>query len=260
MSPSDKAALRGEPSYVWRAGQERRWQMIRAAAPNLEAARVLDNGCGLGVYVAKLRQCTPQSFGLEYEFERAAEGVRRLGAAVIVCAAGEHLPYPDNAFDIVLSNEVIEHVEDDRLALREMARVLKPGGRALIFCPNRWYPVETHGIYWRGRYLFGNIPLINYLPDPLRNRFAPHVRAYTGRGLRRLLRGLPLRLVSHTRIFGGYDNLGARLGVLGRLIRTVMHGLERTPLNVLGLSHWLVAEKVINGLPPAKRITADGPF
>jgi len=244
MSHSDKAALRGEPSYVWRAGQERRLAMIRAALPRLHSARVLDNGCGLGAYIAKLRAFTPQVYGLEYEFERAAEGARRLEARVIVCAAGEWLPYPDRTFDAILSNEVIEHVQDDRAAVAEMARVLRPGGRLLVFCPNRWYPVETHGIYWRGRYIFGNIPLVNYLPDAWRNRLAPHVRAYTGRGLRRLLDGLPLRLVTHTRIFGGYDNLIHRYGPLGRVMRAMLQWAERTPLRQLALSHWLVAEKL----------------
>jgi SAM-dependent methyltransferase len=252
----DKAALRGEPSYVWRAGQERRLKMIREAAPQLAlgTARVLENGCGLGVYIEKLRHAlrTPAVFGLEYDFERAAEAGRRLAPSLVVCAAGEHLPYPGDTFDVILSNEVIEHVQDDRAAVAEMVRALRspdpvsgrPGGRILLFCPNRWYPVETHGVYWRGQYKFGNIPLVNYLPDPLRNRLAPHVRAYTARGLRRLFAGLPVRLVTHTRIFGGYDNLIARLGPVGRLIRLVLHSAEKTPLNLVGLSHFLVAEKV----------------
>ncbi len=47
----------------------------------------------------------------------------------------------------------------------EIFRVLKPGGRLVLFCPNRGYPFETHGIYWRGKYHFGNIPLVNYLPQ-----------------------------------------------------------------------------------------------
>ncbi len=240
---SDKAALRGEPSYVWRAGQDRRLKMIREAAPQLATARMLDNGCGLGVYSAKLRQFAPAVFGLEYEFERAEAAGRRLDPALIVCAAGEDLPYPDETFDVILSNEVIEHVRDDRAALAEMARVLRPGGRIVLFCPNRWYPVETHGLYWRGRYLFGNIPLVNYLPDGLRNKLAPHVRAYTAQGLRRLFTGLPLRIITHTRIFGGYDNLVYRFGALGRLIRAVFQSLEGTPFNRLGLSHFVVLEK-----------------
>jgi SAM-dependent methyltransferase len=244
--PSDKAAQRGEPSYVWRAGQARRLKMILDAAPQIAsgAARVLEVGCGLGVYVEKLRAFTPAVFGLEYDFERAAEAGRRNPPSLVVCAAGERLPYPDNAFDVILSNEVIEHVQDDGAAIAEMVRVARPGGRILIFCPNRWYPVETHGIYWRGRYKFGNIPLVNYLPDPLRNRLAPHVRAYTARSLRKLFDGLPVRIVTHTRIFGGYDNLIARFGAMGRILRGMLHAAERTPFNVLGLSHFVVAEKM----------------
>ena len=243
MTHLDKAALRGEPSYVWRAGQDRRLQMILSAVPNLASACVLENGCGVGVYIGHLQPHARAVFGLEYEFDRAAEAGHRTSLAWVVCGAGEHLPYPDDSFEMVLSNEVIEHVHDDRASLAEMARVLKPGGRLILFCPNRWYPVEQHGIYWRGRYIFGNIPLVNYLPDGWRNRLAPHVRTYTAHGLRRLLSGLPLRIVSHTRIFGGYDNLVARLGLAGKVIRAAAQGMEKTPLNWLGLSHFLVAEK-----------------
>ncbi len=245
-SPSDKAACCGEPSYIWRAGQERRLRMIQAAAPHLaDPRRVLENGCGVGTYLEPLSRALGTSlvFGLEYDFERAARAGHSHPPARVVCGAGENLAYPDACFDVVLSNEVIEHVRDDRQALAEIARVLRPGGRLVLFCPNRWYPVETHGVYWRGHYRFGNIPLVNYLPDRWRNRLAPHVRAYTGRGLRRLLAGLPLNVVSHTRIFGGYDNLIARLGPLGGLIRGGLYAAEKTPLKILGLSHLLVAEK-----------------
>jgi len=218
--------------------------MIQEAMPQLASARVLENGCGIGVYIEKLRPLARAVFGLDYDFERVAEGAQRMKLpSVLICAASEQLPYPDNCFDLILSNEVIEHVNDDRAAVVEMVRVIRPGGRIALFCPNRWYPVETHGIYWRGEYRFGNIPLVNYLPDGLRNKFAPHVRAYTARGLRRLFAGLPVRLVTRTRIFGGYDNLIARFGSFGKLIRGMLYFVEQTPLNVLGLSHFWVVEK-----------------
>jgi len=124
-----------------------------------------------------------------------------------------------------------------------MVRVLKPGGRAIIFCPNRWYPFETHGHYWRDVYHFGNTPLINYLPDRWRNQLAPHVRAYRKRDLMRLLDGLPVRVVHHTRIMGAYDNLIARFGPLGRILRGLLQAAEKTPLRLFGLSHLLVIEK-----------------
>lgn len=241
MSYSDKAALRGEPGYVWRSGQDRRLGMIRQWV-NLDGAVMLDNGCGLGTYLAHLAHFSPHCFGLEIEAERAVSALAV--AAGVVQGVGEHLPLATAVFDFILSNEVIEHVTDDALAVAEMVRVTKPGGRIVIFCPNRWYPVEQHGIYWRGQYKFGNIPLVNYLPTPLRNRLAPHVRAYTRRGLLQLFAGLPVQVVYHGRIFGGYDNIEQRWPRFGRFLKQLLYATERTPLAVLGLSHFLVVEKV----------------
>lgn len=242
MAHSQLAALRGEPSYVWRAGQERRLQMI-ARWSRLDGACVLIDGCGVGMYAAQIAQrYTAHVEAFDIEYGRVAEARHATPRAVV--AAAEHLPYPANTFDTLLSHEVIEHVQDDRLAAQEMIRVLKPGGRAVIFAPNRWYPFETHGHYWRGVYHFGNTPLLNYLPDPLRDRLAPHVRAYTARGLRRLFAGCPARVVLHRRVYGGYDNIIARLGAPGRAVRDLLYALEGTPFDTWGLSHLLVLEKV----------------
>jgi SAM-dependent methyltransferase len=239
-SHSEKAALRGEPGYVWRSGQERRLAMIRQWVA-LDG-RILDNGCGLGTYLHAFGRYNNRRFGLEVELERALQAQEH--AEGIVLGVGEQLPFAAATFDFVFSNEVIEHVDDDARYAAEMVRVTRPGGRILIFSPNRWYPVEQHGIFWRGRYIFGNIPLVNYLPTPLRNRLAPHVRAYTGRQLRRLFHHLPVRVVHHGRIFGGYDNIERRRPRLGRLIKQVLYTAEKTPLAVLGISHLLVLEKV----------------
>lgn len=240
----ERAATCGEPSYVWRSGQERRLTMIRAALPDLAAARLLEIGCGVGRYVEKLAALAPFVVGLEYERERAHQAAARLRPPRLVNGANEALPFADGSFDAVLSNEVIEHVADDAVSAREMVRVLRRGGRLVLFCPNRWYPVEQHGVYWRGAYHFGNVPLVNYLPDRLRNRLAPHVRTYTSRRLRGLFAALPVREVSHHRIFGGYDNVAARLGSPGTLLRDALHRLEATPLDVVGLSHLLVLERL----------------
>ena len=242
MNVPEKAAERGVPSLVWRAGQERRLAMIRAAAgERLNGGAILDVGCGIGAYLSALRAHTPHVFGVEAEGEYARQAATK---GCIVQALGERLPFADDRFDLVLSHEVIEHVADDRTCVREMVRVLRPGGRLVLFCPNRWYPFETHGHYWRGVYHFGNTPLVNYLPDPLRNRLVPHARAYTAAGLRRLLRGLPVRVLVHTQIYPGYDNLVARRPILGRMVRWLSYQLERTPLRHWGLSHFLVVEKV----------------
>ncbi len=235
------AALRGEPSYVWRAGQARRLAMVDRWAP-LAGKRVLDMGCGMGMYTAHFLEYTPRVFGTEIEPARAQEAKRR---AAGVAVAAESLPFPDGSFDVVFSHEVIEHVGDDRLAAREMVRVLAPGGRVVIFCPNRGWPFEQHGIYWRGRYHFGNFFGVNYLPDSLRNRLAPHVRVYTLRQLLGLYAGLPVRLVHHAYVAPGLDNVAARFGAPGRAAHARLMALERSPLGLFaGLSHFVVLQRL----------------
>ncbi len=236
-----KAALRGEPSYVWRAGQARRLEMILKAAGERIRGRVLENGCGVGMYVEHLSGFGGRVTGLEFDFERASEAAGR--SAGILNAAGEALPFPADTFDLILSHEVLEHVQDEAQAVREIVRALKPGGRVVVFVPNRGYPFETHGIYWKGSYHFGNIPLVNYLPSAWRDRLAPHVRVYSRRDLESLFSGLPVKRISRTIIFGAYDNLVARFGRSGKLLRAFLQFLERTPLRVLGLSHFWVVEK-----------------
>jgi SAM-dependent methyltransferase len=236
----DKAAMRGHPSYVWREGQERRLHMVRRWAP-LAGQHVLDVGCGVGMYTAAFLRETPHVFGIEIEYRRALEARER--AAGVVQSPGERLPFADATFDVVFSHEVLEHVADDRACAAEVVRVARPGGRIVVFVPNRLYVFETHGMFWRGRYRFGNVPLINWLPTPLRDRLAPHVRAYTTSDLRGLFDGLPVRVVHHTQIFPGYDNIVARAPGLGRLLRAFTYALERTPFRVFGLSHLLVMER-----------------
>ncbi len=237
----EKAAERGVPSQVWRAGQDRRLRMIREAAGERLRGRVFVDGCGVGMYLARLAEFARQAVGLDIEHQRTIEARQR--TPQVICGAGENLPLPDDTFDLVLSHEVIEHVQDDRQAILEIVRVLKPGGRLVLFCPNRGYPFETHGIYWRGRYHFGNIPLVNYLPRRWRDQLAPHVRVYSRADLMNLFRGLPVRFIHRTVIFGAYDNLIQRFGVAGRLLRFILQTLEKTPLQIFGLSHFWVVEK-----------------
>jgi len=234
--PREQVAL-GNPSFVWRAGQDRRLNLIRRYV-NLDNARVLDIGCGIGTYVKKLRDLSERAYGIDIDPARVRQG----GTGSLAVAVSERLPFASGSLDMVLLNEVIEHVRDDRETLREACRVLKPGGHVVIYAPNRLYPFETHGVYLGKRYVFGNIPLVNYLPDALRKRLVPHARAYTGAGMRRLIAGLPARLVAHTQVYPGFDNVVARRPRLGGVLRSVFHRLEATPLRTFGLSHFLVLQ------------------
>ena len=240
---SDRTALRGNPSFVWRAGQERRLQMILDWTPK-PLRRALVNGCGVGLYLRALQNSVPEVHGMDIEGEHLRAAASNVPDAPLNLSQGEQLPYPDGSFDLILSHEVLEHVEDDRRAASEIARVLRVGGRAAIFVPNRLYPFETHGHYWQGDYRFGNTPLINYLPTSMRNQLAPHVRAYTDRSLLDLFVGLPILVRRHTQIFPGYDGIIARQPAIGRVLRAFTYALEQTPLTSFGISHFLVLEKI----------------
>lgn len=238
---TDLRAVRGVPSLAWREGQERRFQMVcRHADPT--GKRVLDVGCGVGMYLAAFQRCTSHVFGVEVEHAWACDALSHANG--IVQAVGEFLPFADGAFDLTFSHEVLEHVTDDRAVLAEMVRVTRPGGRIVLFVPNRLYPFETHGVFWRGRYRFGNIPLVNYFPNPLRSHLVPHVRAYTSGSLHRLLQGLPVRVIFRAVIFPGYDRMARRSRLLACFLRAITYAMERTPLRVFGLSHFWVIERI----------------
>jgi len=237
----DKAIRWGHPSYVWRFGQERRLRLILAYVP-LRGKRILDVGCGLGMYMKRFREFSDEVYGVDIDEEKVAEASQALPNVKV--APAESLPFEDGFFDVVMLHEVLEHVDDDRRAVQEAVRVLRPEGKIVVFVPNRLYFFETHGVFWRGRYRFGNIPLVNYLPDFLRNRLCPHVRAYTAKGIRRLFAGLPVRFIVHTQIYPGYDKIAVRHPGLASLLRKITYFLEKTPLRIFGLSHFLVVEKL----------------
>ncbi|NPV08420.1 MAG: class I SAM-dependent methyltransferase [Anaerolineae bacterium] len=237
----ERGALLGRPSYVWGFGQERRFALVRPYLVT-RPSPMLDVGCGVGVYMERFRQEGVQAFGVDVEATHLPSAARK--GLPVAAARAEHLPFGDAAFGTVLLHEVIEHFSDDAVCLAEAMRVTRPGGRVFIFAPNRLYPFETHGIYWRGRYIQGNIPLVGYLPNPMRRRLAPHVRAYTVWELRRLLASLPCRVVAHVQIYPGYDKIFRRWPAAARLARGLTYLLERTPLRAFGLSHFVVVERM----------------
>jgi SAM-dependent methyltransferase len=243
----------GNPSFVWRFGQDRRLNLIRQYAP-LEGARILDIGCGLGVYVRKFREFSPNVVGIDIDPKRLREGARDVPGLML--AVGEHLPFKAGSLDVIVLNEVIEHVNDDRATMAEVRRALHPGGRVAIYAPNRLYPFETHGVYVGKKYVFGNIPFVNWLPDPLRNRLVPHARAYTKSRIRKTYNGLGMRPIVETYVFPGFDQIKARRKWLGNALRAVMYPIENTPLRMFGLSHFIVLQKpAVAGAAP----TAPGP-
>ena len=247
-----EAARLGNPSLIWRSGQQRRLAIIERHV-SLAGRRVLDLGCGVGEYVRAFEREGADALGCDIEWSRLRDA-RRRGTRQVLAACGEALPFRDGSLDVVVLNEVIEHVDDDRATMREVARALAPGGSCVIYAPNRLYPFETHGVQLGRRYVFGLIPFVNWLPRRLRDRLVPHARVY-GRGdWAPLLEGAGFELVTHCYVYPGFDNIAHRMPRLARLLRAFCYRAEETPLRRFGISHLLVLRR-----PAGAATTASAP-
>ncbi|HEV7905454.1 MAG TPA: class I SAM-dependent methyltransferase [Pyrinomonadaceae bacterium] len=127
-----------EGTHWWFAGRRRILEsFVREiiAKLNVEgrAPRILDVGCGTGANLEMLAQFG-EAEGVDVS-EDALAFCRARGLTRVSHGAAERLPYADASFDLVTALDVVEHLDDDAGGLREMRRVLRPGGRALLFVP-----------------------------------------------------------------------------------------------------------------------------
>ncbi|HEX8708508.1 MAG TPA: class I SAM-dependent methyltransferase [Pyrinomonadaceae bacterium] len=95
--------------------------------------RILDVGCGTGANLELLGRYGDAE-GVDVSPDALAF-CRQRGLEHVRQGAAEKLPYADGSFDLVTALDVVEHLDDDVAGLREMRRVLRPGGRALLFVP-----------------------------------------------------------------------------------------------------------------------------
>ncbi len=110
--------------------------------------RVLDYGCGVGEIVSLLREGDVDAYGCDvfYEGGDHSENIDTdlVQTGVIQRMEGTAIPFDDNAFDLVVNNQVLEHVTDIDEVLAEMRRVLKPGGAVLSVFPHKEVWREGH--------------------------------------------------------------------------------------------------------------------
>lgn len=108
-------------------------------------ARVLEIGCGSGGLLRMLVARGARAVGVDTS-ARALQLARACvpAALVVQIANNGTLPFPDQAFDAIFAQHVIEHLPNVDTALREWRRVLKPNGRLAIATPNARYPDPTH--------------------------------------------------------------------------------------------------------------------
>lgn len=158
------------------------------------AGRVLDIGCGPGVMTRDILDRGWEYVGTDIAPAMIDEARRRFAGdqrATFSVGPVEHIDAPAASFDAVVAMGLVEYLADDALALREMHRVLKPGGRLLVSLPNWWSPARA----W-DRWLL--VPLARLLGR--KPRTDVQHREYRPAAYRRLLRQTgfePLRTVAY---------------------------------------------------------------
>lgn len=112
------------------------------AAMIAPGSRVLEVGCGTGGFLVAARRAGLEVVGADVATRWLVVARRRMAdrgvTATIVGANAERLPWADASFDVVVADSVLEHVADPLAALREWRRVARPGGRLLVWSPNRF--------------------------------------------------------------------------------------------------------------------------
>ena len=155
-------------------------------------SRVLDLGCGAGRHAFESLRRGAHVVALDADLAEL-KSVSAMVAAMdeageippeghVTCTHGDatRMPFPDGSFDVVIAAEVLEHIPADQTALREISRVLAPGGMAAITVP-AWLPER---ICWR-------------LSDDYHNVPGGHVRIFTQRELEIKLTAAGLEVGGH---------------------------------------------------------------
>jgi ubiquinone/menaquinone biosynthesis C-methylase UbiE len=146
-------------------------EFVKSLAP---ADRALDLGVGDGRLAVEIQ--TAKLVGADVSQVALDRARKRLpDAELVLVEPDEPLPFADNVFDLVTCIETLEHVRDVQLALSEIRRVLRPGGRLALTTPAsaRW------------RVLFRGVE----------HPFSPHIRSFTRRSLRTTLESMGFHIL-----------------------------------------------------------------
>lgn len=174
---------------------KKRVQTIFEWVPPRDGMLILDIPCGRGFYLNMYRHVSDgvKLVGAELDWDVMLKAQRNVGAMPNLTLNNANiyaLPYPDNTFDAVILSEILEHVDDDVAALKEVNRVLKPGGVAAITVPNADYPFWWDPINKTLEFLFKR-PIRKGMFAGL---WANHVRLYRRDQLRDAVLGSGLEL------------------------------------------------------------------
>ncbi len=215
--------------------------------------RFLDCGCGCGDYVlALMERFQLDAHGIEFVEAKVQQAMQNpLLQGRVERGDLQAINLPANGWDYAMLNEVLEHVPDDRQALKEVHRILKPGGRLFLFSPNRWFPFETHRVRSKrtGREVPIWMPFIPYLPLRFGSLFFRYgVRNYWQKELADLVNAAGFSIVERSFVWLTFEGISGNQPGFARagkpLLRFLSDRLEKLPIaKRFGVSQVLVCRK-----------------
>jgi 2-polyprenyl-3-methyl-5-hydroxy-6-metoxy-1,4-benzoquinol methylase len=225
----------GRPAEYGSYGVAKRLEKIDQTL-SLAGMRLLDLGCGNGSYTTELARRAAWTCGLDLQFGQ----LKSLpGSLPRVQGAGERLPFKDQSFDCITMIEVLEHTGQDTSVLDECRRVLKDGGKLVLFVPNKLYPFESHPSHLGALSLGTNVPFVSWLPGFLHRRISS-ARIYSRRKITRMARAAGFEVSKVGYIFPPLDYFPL---FFKHTYRRWARRLEETPLRNFGVSIFLVLVK-----------------
>ncbi len=203
---------------------------------------LLDVGCGNGAYTVELAASFDRVVGIDIEPDRLADfrSTCDLPHVEVIERSAVDTGFDTATFDAVVAIETVEHLGDvlgD--VLREVARVLVPGGVFYLTTPNRWWPLEQHGWVWRGRRRPGwSLPFLTWFPAVHRRLSQDAV--FVPDQLDRHIEPLGFRRIGLVRMMPPLDGSPS----LRRWIGPALRRLERSPLRGFGQTLVMAYERV----------------
>ena len=231
---------------------QKRFAFIQNFA-DVQGKKIIDCGCGTGQYLQALLNLGADAYGIEYANDKVARFKKEHFEIAERIQRGniEAMDFESESFDLALLNEVLEHVPNDAVALREICRILKPKGILIIFSPNRLYPFESHSVYLKksNQRLPISVPFIPYIPLSLgQNIFVYNARNYWPFELRQKVRGCGFRIIGTNYLWQTFENISGIqpkfIKFLRPALRKMFDILEKIPvIKIFGVSQVIVAEK-----------------
>ena len=248
----------GKPADYGQYILQRRYARAKAYAPEAFARGgfYLDVGCGNGAQTVLFAQHFDRWMGIDVEEARLEEFRQVVESgewitdsklkntihsplSTIRLYDGDHIPCDDKSVDVLTCIEVIEHTKSDTATIRELYRVLKPGGTAIVTVPNKWWIFETHGanlplLPWN------RVPLFSWLPKSIHQKYAK-ARIYRKNQIERLVREVGFQIQKSLYITAPMDMI--KFGALQTFVRKAIFRNDETKIPFLSTSVMLVLRK-----------------